>query len=353
MEQKQASDANGLCSNITDEALAATPDKYASEMGGGELDLPDDGEGSAADAAAMDAEWNESDHPRAENGEFGSGGGGGSASVGLKSHESRESWPEHIKVLKIPPAWKDVRVSDNPDADLLAIGKDTKGRPQYVYSQKFQQSQAALKFARIKSLESDAPMIKDQLSTLTKSNDRKVADHADCANLIFKMGIRPGSDSDTKAKVKAYGATTLEGKHVVTEGDETYLRFTGKKGVAINLHVDDPELASNLRKRAGDAGENGRLFGGVRGGSLLDFVHGELDHGGYKTKDFRTLLANNQASDVIARMPAPKSEKEYKKAVLEVAKQVSAKLGNTPTVALQSYINPAVFGAWRESYAVA
>ena len=53
MEQKQASDANGLCSNITDEALAATPDKYASELGGGELDLPNDGESSATDAAPL------------------------------------------------------------------------------------------------------------------------------------------------------------------------------------------------------------------------------------------------------------------------------------------------------------
>jgi hypothetical protein len=55
-ELKQASDANGLCSNITDEAIAATPDKYASEIGGGELDLPHDNETSAADAAPLDVE---------------------------------------------------------------------------------------------------------------------------------------------------------------------------------------------------------------------------------------------------------------------------------------------------------
>lgn len=40
LEIKQASIANGLGSNLTDESIAATPDTYASEAGGGELDIP-------------------------------------------------------------------------------------------------------------------------------------------------------------------------------------------------------------------------------------------------------------------------------------------------------------------------
>lgn len=45
MELAQNADEDGgLGSNITDEAVAATPDKYASEMGGGELDFPVDKE---------------------------------------------------------------------------------------------------------------------------------------------------------------------------------------------------------------------------------------------------------------------------------------------------------------------
>lgn len=40
-EVKQAADENGLGSNITDEDVAATPNTYASEAGGGELEIPD------------------------------------------------------------------------------------------------------------------------------------------------------------------------------------------------------------------------------------------------------------------------------------------------------------------------
>lgn len=273
-----------------------------------------------------------------------------SKSSHLQAVENRESWPEHIKALKIPPAWKDVKIATDPDANLLAISKDAKGRAQYVYSEKFARTQAALKFARIQSLEKDSPMIENQLADLRKSDDQKMSDLAECATLVMKMGIRPGSDTDTQAKVKAYGATTLEGKHVVHEDGEIYLRFTGKKGVNINLRVEDPDLAKALQSRAQAAGENGRIFGAVQDTNLREFVSTQLDHGSYHPKDMRTLLANKLAVNEMAGLPEPKTEKEYRKSVLKVAKAVSAKLGNTATVALQSYINPTVFGSWRQSY---
>jgi len=52
--------------------------------------------------ATMDAAWNESDHPRAENGEFGSGGGSGSKSASELSREMtelRKSAPRPIAKL--------------------------------------------------------------------------------------------------------------------------------------------------------------------------------------------------------------------------------------------------------------
>jgi DNA topoisomerase-1 len=164
------------------------------------------------------------------------------------------------------------------------------------------------------------------------------------------MGIRPGSDTDTKAKVKAYGASTLEGRHVVEEDGQVYLRFTGKKGVAINLAVSNPDIARDLADRASRAGAGGRLFPAVAGDSLLEYTH-TLNGGGFKTKDFRTLLATRSAMKQVEQAEPPKTEKDYKKRVLEVAKAVSARLGNTPTVALQSYINPAVFAPWRSALA--
>jgi DNA topoisomerase I len=299
------------------------------------------------DAVLDEAAFKEEEHPRAENGQFGSGAGGGS-SASLKSYASKEDWPAHVKALKLPPAWTDVKVASDPDAALQAVGKDAKGRAQYVYSAKFAETQAALKFDRIASLAKDMPMIDGQLAKQRKSKDDRTRNHADCMTLVRTMGLRPGDDADTKAKVKAYGASNLEGRHVVVKGNEVRLQFTGKKGVAIDIPVTDAGVSKNLRERAAGAGTDGRLFPGVTGASLLDTAHG-LDHGGYKTKDFRTRLATDTAASLVSQGEPPRDAKEYKRRVLEVAKQVSSKLGNTPTVALQSYIAPQTFAGWRQA----
>ena len=71
-----------------------------------------------------------------------------------------------------------------------------------------------------------------------------------------------------------------------------------------------------------------------------------LHDGHFKPKDFRTLKGTSEAESLVKSMPPPKNKTEYRKAVMDVAKAVSVKLGKTPTVALQSYISPTVFSAW-------
>ena len=157
--------------------------------------------------------------------------------------------------------------------------------------------------------------------------------------------IRPGSEDDTGAEKKAYGATTLEGKHIIVEGNSVRLKFVGKKGVSLDLPVMDSATAEMLKQRKAQAGDDGQLFP-INEKMLLDHVH-TLDGGGFKTKDFRTLLGTRTAMSEVAKQSVPKNMADYKKAVMAVAKVVSAKLGNTPVIALQSYINPAVFAEWR------
>lgn len=400
-ELKQLSDLTGVFTNVTDEFIATLPDTVEEEGEMGDLFGEEEGEPNLSPSASpqkvlreqgrekKDADNEEDIEPleeiddhednarlrkmaRAADAAQDEGTSEGAVKawknrerakaepesaerIGktghLEEYASREQWPEHIKALKIPPAWKDVRVSPDASSDLLAVGKDSKGRPQYVYSHKFRDSQAAMKFERVASLANDMAMIDKQLSEMRNSDDERTRDHADCMTLIRSMGIRPGSESDTKAKVKAYGASTLEGHHVWQMGNATRLRFVGKKGVTISLPVEDAGLASMLRKRRAGSGDKGKLFPTVSDSSLLDFSYNDLDHGGYKTKDFRTHLATEMAQGLVEKMKAPKSEKEYKKSVREVAKQVAEKLGNTPAVCLQAYIAPQIFSAWRESYA--
>src|SRR5690554_2979672 len=54
-----------------------------------------------------------------------------------------------IKSLVIPPAWTDVEISKNRNADLLVTGRDDKNRKQYIYHPKYTERQNAQKFDRI------------------------------------------------------------------------------------------------------------------------------------------------------------------------------------------------------------
>lgn len=245
--------------------------------------------------------------------------------------------PEHIGQLRIPPAWEDIEIDENPEAILLVKGRDSKGRPQYIYSEEFKAQQTEEKFARVQALSDEYDDIHAE-NIANIDSDKK--EEAECMCVVMGTGIRPGSDSDRKAEVQAYGATTLEGRHVVVDGDDVSLQFVGKKGIEANIPVTDRASKDILVTRAEAVGSKERLFD-TKAGVLREYAQ-SLGSGGYKTKDFRTLLGTTAASDLVAKMPVPTNMKQYKSQVKTVATEVSSKLGNTPAVALKSYINPKV-----------
>lgn len=259
----------------------------------------------------------------------------------------RSTWPEHIKALVVPPAWTNIKYHTDPKADLLVVGRDAAGRDQYVYSAKHAETQSAAKFQRIKALDKQYQKI-DKSVARDQAKGGLNGEHADALRTVMETGIRPGSERDTGSKVEAFGATTLLGSHVVSDENGTRLQFVAGKshGVEKTFPVMDKATADMLIARAQVAGPKGQLFPNVTDGSLRDYTHSQ---GAFKTKDFRTLTASRTAMDEISSRPTPTTEKEYKVSVRAVAQVVSARLGNTPTVALQSYIPPQVFSKWRMS----
>ncbi len=153
-------------------------------------------------------------------------------------------------------------------------------------------------------------------------------DDAAAAWLIYKMGLRPGSDKDAKAEVKAYGATTLLADHVIKKNGKTLLKFTSKKGVHTELEVHDKDLEDMLldRKRTARS-RDGRLF--TTDEAAVNKYVDEVAGVEFSAKDFRTARGTYEAKKLIDKMPKPKDEKELKKFKNEVGDKVSAILGNT------------------------
>lgn len=257
----------------------------------------------------------------------------------------KKAAPGHIKPSMIPPQWTDVKVSTDPQADLLVTGRDAKGRPIAVYSDAFHMRSAAVKFARVKEGLTKASSMAAQ--NQRNRSDPALKENADCVWLMQEQATRPGSDKDTGGKVKAYGAATLEGRHVVRADDGVRLQFVGKEGVYHDHLIRNPKLAAMLAERADAAGPAGRLFD-TDYAKVAAYTKGKLDGGAFTPKDFRTIKATQLALGQVAKMKKPPAtEAEYTAAVKKVAVAVSGVLGNRPQQALESYIAPEVFSGWR------
>jgi DNA topoisomerase IB len=320
-------------------------------------------------------EWKESDHPRGQPdnpGQFVEGGGSKKAPVqqeslkktkekaedkrnmlqstmvdGKRVGSDGKELPAHIVKAKIPPAWTDVIYSPNPKAEMLVKAKDAKGRTQYIYSEEHWEKVDRAKFARIAELNKKFDSIYQQNQRNIKGKKRgNRPEEGIVLSLIMQTGIRPGSDEDMLAEKKAYGATTLEGKHVHQNEDGTLtLDFIGKKGVQNKIVVKDDFLVGILSERAKKVGPDGKIFK-IDNLQLLKYV-ASLDGGKFKPKDFRTLIGTKHAMEEIQKTERPADEKSYKKEVIRIAKMVAEKLGNTPAVALKSYISPVVWQEFR------
>lgn len=258
------------------------------------------------------------------------------------------------KKLKIPPAWTDVFVHNeidsfqNPTAEaplevmrLLATGRDKQGRGQYRYSEAHSADQAAKKFARIRSMSDHMPAFDAEFERGVANGD----DTAAAAMMIRTLGLRPGSTSDTKAKAKAYGATTLLRQHVKVQGSTVKLDFIGKKGVHIQLEVDDPALARMLKPRMKGPADAPLFATSERKvNALISKV--APDH---TAKDFRTAKGTAVAVHAVKQMPKPQNAKDLARMKNQIGDIVSAVLGNDRKEALKSYIDPSVFGPWEDS----
>jgi len=84
------------------------------------------------------------------------------------------------------------------------------------------------------------------------------------------------------------------------------------------------------------------LFPSINEKKVLQYTH-SLDGGHFKTKDFRTLVGTELAHRLVKEIAIPASEKETEKIKKGIATKVSKVLGNTPKVALESYIDPVVW----------
>jgi DNA topoisomerase I len=245
---------------------------------------------------------------------------------------------------KVPPGWRDVWMTTDAQSPLQAVGRDTKGRQVYLYSAEHMGLAAAAKYARLRAFGKAYPSLLKRIK-----RDMPTSEAALALYLITQTGFRIGSNAETRAAVKAFGASTLKCAQVGVDGDSISFDFTGKKGVRVNKTIKDKFLADSIAGRC-RAGPDKRIFD-TTDDAIRAYLSAISGSRGFTVKDFRTYLGTLAAFRKINSMPVPANSGETKRYKREVGKTVAKELGNTPAIALNSYVSPEVFCAWESGWA--
>ena len=259
-----------------------------------------------------------------------------------------ESKLARIDALRIPPAWKDVRISPRPTAKLQATGMDTAGRRQYLYSAEYRARQEREKYAKLALFAERLPELRQVMAEhmeLDPLDPDRVC--AVAARLIDETWFRVGSERYVRES-NTYGVTTLTRRHVTIRGKKLAFSFRGKYKAPIRTALVDAELAEALRELV-SLNHGPRLFRYVRDGELVNLTSRRLnayiqEHMGeeFSAKDFRTWGGTLTAAIAFAERGPVETAAEEKRAIAAVMRRVAARLGNTPAVCRASYVSPAV-----------
>jgi DNA topoisomerase I len=255
---------------------------------------------------------------------------------------------ERIKLLVIPPAWKEVWISASPSSKLQATGVDAAGRKQYIYHPTFRAQQEQAKFDRLIRFAERLPDLREAMAEHMDNDalDRERVS-AIATRLINRAWFRVGTERYAKES-KTFGITTLRKSHVIVRGNRIAFDFRGKHKSVIRTTLVDEELAAAIRELLA-LPRGGRLFryewdGGfcaLTGQKLNDYVRAYLGDE-FTAKDFRTWGGTLNAAIGLAERGPAETEAEAKRAVTAVMRTVGEQLGNTPAVARSSYVSPAV-----------
>ena len=264
----------------------------------------------------------------------------------IKDDEIR-NW---IKSLVIPPAWTDVEIDENKKADLLVTGRDDKDRKQYIYHPKYTEKQNAKKFDRIINFADQLEHMRrvtGQHLRKRKLNRNKVM--ATMLRLLESAFFRPGSEIYSKENA-SYGLTTLRHKHLTINDDEIIFKYIGKSGQEQEKHIVDKKLAKIVQEI--DDMQGYEIFKylddddniiDVKSSDLNAYIH-EVMGEEFSAKDFRTWAGTMIAAIALDELGVvdKKDQKSLDKNIKEAVNRVSERLGNTPSVARSSYIDPRI-----------
>jgi DNA topoisomerase I len=254
---------------------------------------------------------------------------------------------ERIRALAIPPAWTSVWISPDPLGHIQATGTDSRGRTQYRYHPLWREQRDAQKFDHMLRFAGALPALREaalrDLHRRGLGRERVAASAVRLIDLgLFRIGGERYAELDHH-----YGAVTLEKRHVrVTRGGLAF-DYVAKEGKQRAITVTDPAVLAAVRALARSDNGSDTLFCWQGGGTWHPLHSHDVsayiaqNSGGHFTaKEFRTWNATVLMALALASAGPPASQRAALRAVNTGVRTVADWLGDTPTVARASYIDP-------------
>jgi DNA topoisomerase IB len=262
-----------------------------------------------------------------------------------------------IAKLAIPPAYDDVWICPNPRGHLQATGRDARGRKQYRYHADWRTARDDHKHSRMRDFGKALGRLQAALRRdLRRPGLPRERVLALVVKLLDATQVRVGNTEYARTN-GSFGLTTLRDRHAKFPRRGTaLLRFRGKGGAGHHVLVEDPRLATLVRRCQELPGQ--RLFQyldddgrrrAIDSTMVNDYLRARMG-GEFTAKDFRTWHATLHALTLLDGTPLPerRSDAALRRCMNAVVREVASGLRNTPAVCRKSYINPAVFVAWQE-----
>ena len=259
---------------------------------------------------------------------------------------------QRIEALRIPPAWRDVRVAASARSGIQAWGYDARNRKQYRYHDRAVERRELRKYYRMRELAKSLPKMRAVLrQDAARRELTRETVSATVLRLVSESFCRIGGERYAREN-GTYGITTLRKKHVSIEGDCIVLSYLGKSNKKQRQVIVSRELTKLVARQLSAPGS--RLFRyrspsgawcDVTARDVNNYVHERLGRQ-YSAKDFRTWGGTLRAATVLAELGAARNEREAKRNVALAMRLVSSELGNTPTICRKSYVHPMVIARY-------
>ena len=260
---------------------------------------------------------------------------------------SNDETLKRIKSIGCPPAWRNVEIYPNANAELGCTGYDIAGRKQWKYTRLHDLRIEKEKFCTLMEFGKKLPDIRAKYQRTLASNSEKNMKKKMIAlilKIIESCNFRIGTERCRKT-YDSHGMTTILKEHVdLKSNGSAIIDFIGKKGVRNFCKIKDPQVVKLLNEIKYNAANKEKIFkykNSRKGTSYITFLDINdylLEFGNFTSKMFRTWAANKYLLEELEKHPIEEKITNRKKTLRESIKIIAEKLHHTPAICKSKYL---------------